>query len=572
MTDPWIPYEGETPAFQVQRPFFSDVEGGDYVRGGSAGKPKAAVRYRLLVPDSQTLATQSTLVTIVKSYSSIDVTWGWPPRFDTWDEVALVRSGFGHPSTVNDGVTLFRSTRTDYSFVDADNEPLSIVITDDDLPSGRWYYYGLFFYAGSVWLPALQASALVPRNFGHRDHLWEALPPYYQWVDSRFRSSDGYLHQFLNTFGFELDLTREYVESWQETYHADFSPIQLLKRVGENLGLSNEEGLGEIRYRALVGQLSELYQRRGTAEGIRELIEVSSKYETLITEGRNMMLLPDDSDFRTGPGNWVLGTGVGGTYMPTAGLSVATGAAFDAVVTLSNARMARADLAAGVGGAFNGLISIQGTSGPISVSAVTATGSGAAFSATTIRPVVLEAPYVTDDRTAGYGRGVLHVSAPVEFGTGDVIVTAGLGTMFLPGMKEPKQLTPKFNGIPIKTGNLYGFSVQYKGPTTGSAGIYWFDKNEAFVASVEQLFPSPGAWQALTVQGEPPANAVYAVPYVRQNSRTAGDGFNVMGAMFYRVGDVGSVAALSPDFYLTLGSGDELIGTGTAANRVIGDA
>lgn len=572
MTDPWIPYEGEPPAFQVQRPHFGDVSGGDYVRGGTAGLPKSATRYRLDIPDSQTLATQSSLVATVQAYDRIDVTWGWPTRFDTWAEVALIRSGFGHPSTVNDGETLFRSTRAAYADVDSLGAPLSIVIVDDNLPSGRWFYYTLFFYVGTTWIPALHAQALVPRNFGHEEHLWNALPPYYQWVDSRFRSNDGYLRQFFEIFGFELDLTREYVESWQETYHADFSPIQLLKRVGENLGLSNEEGLGEIRYRALVGQLSELYQRRGTPEGIRQLIEISSKYETFLTEGRNMMLLPDDSDFGTGPGNWVLGAAAGGLSTPTAGLAVATGGAFDAVLTLSTARMARALSADGVGTAYTPTVAIIGSTGPVTALAGTATASGTAFNPTIDHPIVLIAPYVSSDRAVGFGRGVLHVSVPVEAGTGDVIVNAGRGILFTGTMRVPKVLSPKYNGIPVKAGNLYGFSIQYKGPVTGAAGIYWYDKNEAFVSSIELLAPSPGAWQQLTVQGEPPAGAIYAIPYVRQTSRTAGNGFDLMGGMFYLVGDVATVAALSPDYYLTLGSGDELIGVGGASNRVIGDA
>lgn len=569
MTDPWVPYEGEPPAFTVQRPHYGEVTGGDFVRGGSL--PRTAIRYQIAVPDSQTLATQSSLVAVARSYDRIELIWGWPIRFDGWDEMALVRSAFGHPSTVNDGMTIFFSTRADYPAVDDDGTPQSVLITDGDLPSGRWYYYTLFFHSGAEWVPALWAEALVPRNFGHQDHLWSSLPPYYQWVDARFRSDEGYLHQFLNMFGFELDQIREYVESWQDVYHADFSPIQLLKRVGENLGLAEEQGIGEIRYRALVGQLSQLYERRGTLEGTRLLIEVSSKFETLVTEGRNLMLLPDDSDFSTGPGNWVLGGG--GTPTTAAGATAtASGSASNATV-LINATNVYAGAAAATGTAYTNTPGFTapnyGTSSTVGV--VQAAASGTAFNASISYPIVIEAPYQTDDRIEGFGSGVLHVSVPVEVGTRDVIIQAGSGILNLPGMKTPKVLSPKYNGISVKEGNIYGFTVRYKGASSGSAGIYWFDRYEHLISADEALTPSPGSWQGLTVQNAPPVGAVFAVPYVKQSSRAAGNGFLLMGAMFYLVGDTSSVTALAPDYYLTLGNLDELIGTGTAANRVIGD-
>lgn len=571
MTDPWVPYEGETPAFTIQRPHYSDVTGGDFVRAGSGGLPRTAVRYQIAVPDSQSLATQSSLVAVARSYDRIELMWGWPIRFSAWTEVALVRSAFGHPSTVNDGMTIFSSTRTDYPAVDAALTPLSVLITDSPLPGGRWYYYTLFFFVGTEWVSALWAEALVPRNFGHQQHLWEALPPYYQWVDSRFRSNDGYLHQYLNMFGFELDQIREYVESWQDVYHADFSPIQLLKRVGENLGLAEEQGIGEIRYRALVGQLSQLYERRGTLEGIRLLIEVSSKFETLLTEGRNLMLLPDDSDFSTGPGNWVLGGG-GTPTTAAAATATAAGSASNATV-LINATNVYAGAAAATGTAYT---NTPGYTAPnygfdSTVGVGQAAGSGTAFNASISYPIVIVAPYQTDDRIAGFGSGVLHVSVPAEVGTRDVIIQAGSGVLDMPGLKAPKVLTPKYNGIPVKQGNLYGFTVEYKGQSSGSAGIYWYDKNERLVSFDEALTPSPGDWQALTVQNSPPVGAIYAVPYVKQSGRTAGYSFSIMGAMFYLIGDTSTVTALSPDYYLTLGNVDELIGTGTSANRVIGD-
>lgn len=491
MSDEWVP-DPVHPAFTVQRAPYGDVEGGDYARAGE-DLPKAALRYAEQVPSSQEIAEQSSLVSFVRSYDTIDLTWGWPEKYDSWESIALVRSGFGHPSTVNDGVVIYRVERDDFDHVDSEDHPLSIMVKDTPLQAGRWYYYTLFFFtAAETWLPVLYTEALIPRDFAHRDHLWNGVPPYYQFVDSQFRGEHGYLRQFLNTFGFELDMTREYVESWQEAYHSDFSPVPLLKRAGENLGLPFESGLGEIRYRAMVGQLATLYQWRGTPEGIRLLVEAASKYESLVSVGRNLLLLPDDSQFATGPGNWVL--------------------------TALN------------------------------------------------EDIVITAPFVTDDRIEGYGRGVLDVTVDSSFGTGDVLIRCGHGVVVVEGVD--KLLTPKFNGVPVDEGFVYGFSVQYKADATGTAMIRWYDKNENFISDDDLLTPSPGDWQELTVQAEAPAGAAYAVPCVLQSSRAAGDGIRLMGAMFYNVGPAGAVTALAPDFYLTLGNEDELLGDG---GPVMGD-
>ena len=242
-------------------------------------------------------------------YTTMEILWGWPKDIgDTWTEVALVRSGFGRPVTVNDGETVFRATHGSM-LVEFSEDGESIngpVIYDRPLPGGRWYYYTVFFQTTQLdWVPGYSSGSPLPKNYGHAEHLWNALPPWYQYTDDQQIAPDnGHLRKFLRIFGFELDLTREYVEQWQQLYHIDFTPMRLLRRLGENFNVPYESGLGDIRYRGIVGNIATLYAERGTNKGLQHLIEAASQYQCEITVGDNIMLTPEDSEFLTGTGNW----------------------------------------------------------------------------------------------------------------------------------------------------------------------------------------------------------------------------------------------------------------------------
>lgn len=573
----------EPPGFTVQR-VTSDGSGGDFVRGLPAAGRQNALRYnvRSVQPStaSPKVAIKSTLTAVASGYGTIDLSWGWPDDYSDWTEVSVVRSGFGHPSTVNDGVTVFRSKRDEYQFFDG-LTALTITINDDNLQEGRWYYYTLFFYK-TKWEPVMYAEALTPRNYGHYSHLWAAIPEYYRWVDSRFRGDEGHLQQFLKMISFELDLTREMVESWQNAYSADNSPQPLLRQVGLNLGVDTEQSLGEIRTRALIGQISSLYERRGTARGLELVVEAASKCEVSVTEGRNMLLLPDDSEFIKGHGNWVLSE-LGVPRSVKASAVSAKGVAYTASCSTGSPAVQHGEA---FGSAFDATL-------------VASTYDTSAY---------LVAPYNTSDRAAEAGYGVLAVipnrPMPSLYENKDLTIACGLG------IRGDTTLTPKYYGVPVEKNIVYGFSCQFRGVnvTSGvSLGIHWFDRNELFLGTSISSYPVTAEWQSLMVQGlsfysttsAPQSRpsmafgqafnarvagvgftdsrgvainssihveesveytgAVYAVPFIRVSNREAGDMFKVMGCMFYEVGPGGRTTALAPDYFLTIGS-NELIG------------
>lgn len=505
MTDSWWPEGYQDPAFVVQRQSFGVEEGGDYVRGSSVTTlPHTALRYPTLSRDFNLVAGKGFLGVRAFDYTTAEVMWGWPINLkEEWLEVALVRSGFGDPTTVNDGQTLFHAVRADFVDTDGDGEVITPppIVYDKPLQSGHWYYYSLFFKTTPLdWVLAMSGNVLLPRNYEHAKHLWTALPPFYQMTDSNIRENTGPLRQFLTMFGFELDTIREYVESWQETYHIDTVPQALLKRVGENFGEPYRSGFGPIRYRSLIAALPEALSMRGTNSALEQIVTSISKWSCDITTGDNLLLLPDDSDFFYGTGSW-------GRLHP---------------------------------------------------------GSDPAYPyayVLTDDVFLVKSPAMTPPTTNG-GRGVMEVFTEVAQETLDLVLACGCGYA-----NDMREVIPLYTAVPIEPASTYGFSIQVRmdvvSPVT--VQLLWYDKDGkpadllTPLAEGTAAAPPAGGWQVYQVQGAAPVDAVYVVPALRFTGRLAGpaDPYSpkiyLAGASLYFIGSGASVTVAAPDTYLTLG-------------------
>lgn len=323
----WWPEGYDLPPFRVQRRPYSAMEGGDYVRGSSVETlPHTALRTQSRILDDIDVTARAVLFARPWDYETIQLLWSWPLQLaPNWYEVALIRSAFGCPSNPRDGEQVFRALRTEFDHDRQGNSlevllpppivydrfpPTEIVDSQGNrkpgiVPNGHWYYYTLFFRINTIdWIIGMQEEVLLPRDFRHREHMWNVVPPYYQWVDDNITVDAGYLRKFLDVFGFEQDYTREFVESYLNLYWIDRTPMSLLHGVGHNFGTPYEAGIGDIRYRALVAYGPRSAGTRGTPRGLLGLVESVSKYECDITSSRNRLMEPDDSDFYLSIGSW----------------------------------------------------------------------------------------------------------------------------------------------------------------------------------------------------------------------------------------------------------------------------
>ena len=541
----WPDGYGDDPAFQVRRQVYGTVTGGDYVRGsGVLTLQHTALRYPTVSPGAAEAVGRAVLHVRVKSHynrkeailtdtgaldryinwpeGDVEITWGWPASLeDTWTEVALVRSAFGRPSTVNDGQTVMTAHRD--AFVQHNSRgdviyddgvavlAIPPVVTDVGLPSGRWYHYGLFFKVSQVdWIQGMLDSVLLPRDFQHAQHLWDNVPPYYRWTDENTTSGRGHLQQFLEVFGFELDTAREFVESWQRVYDVDRSPIRLLRKLGPNFGYDYEAGIGDIRFRSLFSELGHLYEIRGTQKCLEGVIERMSKYECEVTSGGNTLLLPDDSDFYTGTGNW--GVVLDATDAPGSGYLPKER------VTLST------------------------------------------------NPLSVQPP------PQGIGRRSMRITTAKSDATADIGIACGDSYVVIPG--GFKEVPPSAGGVPVEQCQSYGFSVWIYSaviPTGVILSLLWFKGDTLLSESSAALdtVTAANTWEEFNIPGMqvPPDGAEFVVPYILFDTRTDSGAYpgtsppiDLAGAMVYTSETIGQATGPAPNRYLTISDPGEPIG------------
>ena len=390
------------------------------------------------------------------------------------------------------------------------------IVYDRPLQSGQWYYYSLFFKTTQLdWVLGMKGSVLIPRNYRHAEHLWNALPPFYRYTDSNQREGNGPLRQFLSVFGFEMDLTREFVEQWQEVYHIDKTPVPLLHRVGENFGVSYKGGVGDVRYRGLIAALPDLLRMRGTTVALKQVVESYSKWQCDITVGTNTMLLPDDSDFFTGTGNW--------------GHLAADTDTLDTNIS-------------------------------------------------TCPALLIHGPPGTSSPPANTGRGTMRAVTKKTDETKNLVLACGDSVIMTKDAEnnwvEVKTVVPLYAGVPVQPDSSYGFTchVLQQAPAITTPYLLWFGQGGQPVnligkAAGNSFEPSDSLWHEFVVQGIAPAGAVYMVPVLYfTNRKTFGAGPNsafidVAGSTTYLLDDSGhAVAVIPPDSYLTLGDPAELLG------------
>jgi hypothetical protein len=536
----------------------------------------AYVRYQPSDTIIDSLSTRTTFYIEPWDYNTTRIVWGVDDVVNkkVLDDVeagltplvAVTRSAFGYPMTPLDGQKIFERKYTDvFSYsgnlqvpmvmetqpAAADNEfqrPVasSQSLYDRNLPSGRWYYYTLFFYikgsySSARWVSGGSTEALVPNNYKHFETFYDLIPPYYRIKDREFVAGTGQagvLERLVRAIGFEADYTRTLAEGVENVYNVDYVHEGLLHALGEtNMGVDAEEGLGDVRYRSLLATVNKLYDERGSTRGIQKLALASTKYNNKILEGVNMMNLTDDAEFVFNTGSWGSLVGTEDTFVNSE--------EWGATATDWN---------------------------PIDIATVDEANSPS------IRKRALYATYNPDDNAsdgtaASADKGLLLMCG---LGVGEVI-----NRFYL---VEDVSFYPQFHGIRCDSGNIYTFSFYAKrlGTDPGStaanvtAGVMWFnlpanhtfDINDDFISFSKQITSTANGADTTnlvrySVQSESPLSLrgeeyVYAVPYIAFNNSYER---HIAACMFSPQLNSASQFAVEPDTTLTLGVPNELLGS-----------
>ena len=281
---------------------------GDVLR--SASTVQAALRYG---PPTFAwdIVKGTTLTGRSQDYNALIIDVQVPPSVPNRGEMVLVRGGFGYPTTPMDGVAIWYNPDNKGQLV---TEQLNQEVLDTPLTEGHWYYYTLFvkvcnaaYPAAGEYLAAATATLLVPYNYDHAATLFQMIPPFFQSMDNE-QAADGIngpLRRFLSVVGYDLDFTRTLVDGILDVYEPDQAPLMFTQQVGANLGFPVEQALGGARYRSIIGQMWMLENIRGTNTGLQRFIFAACNYNTLVIQGTNDLLTPDDAEFRDGIGHWL---------------------------------------------------------------------------------------------------------------------------------------------------------------------------------------------------------------------------------------------------------------------------
>ncbi len=114
------------------------------------------------------------MVAVATSYLTISVNWTVPSQ---GYQLRLVRNSFSTPADQNDGIILQQSpyAASPYYFD---------TLTADS--GGMWLYYSLFMLSSSgagYWQRAADCEAMLPKNWGYGERLFELLPKFLQVQD-----------------------------------------------------------------------------------------------------------------------------------------------------------------------------------------------------------------------------------------------------------------------------------------------------------------------------------------------------------------------------------------------------
>lgn len=495
------------------------------ISGYAFSPAPAFVRYGAQDATLNAISSYTTLRAESWDYNTVRVSWGAVAEIEAkalddisegyTPRVTIVRSSFGYPSTPKDGVQILNeryvdavpSTLRTVNISTTETQPANLsnpynrpnsgllAVYDRNLPSGRWYYYTIFYYlkgtdSAPAWRNGGSVDALTPVYHKHGEKLYELIPPYYRYKDQEFAPGTGRagdLERFTRVIGMELDYTKTVADGIERLYDVDYVNDDLLVYLGEgNFGIPREGGLGDIRYRSLIAAIGRLYDERGSARGLEEMTLAATKYRCKVLEGINLMNLTDDAEFASGIGAWS-----------------------DPYATHGSTVLNWEWLGGDIGGAS-----------PV-------------FSGVTLS-VVPGATSIVTRRNA-------MRAEPVVSGTSmGMLLACGLGSgvdIDRQHFSTTKTFTPRLHGIRCRPGRIYSFSAYSAVAPGGSAGgrvgigIIWFNdqmNKAAFSVSGDyisktEVTPTTTNDSLLmtryTVSSEAPVSNqgqpfVYAVPYI----------------------------------------------------------
>ena len=275
----------------------------------------------IIVPGSDSSKLRVPMSAQSVNYNELLISWGAP--LDSFDGIALVRSSYGPPLGINDGVTVFLvapvQMATPASQVGQGLNPFA----DSGLTGGLWYSYSLFLHVNAAtpnWQRVGTVTAFVAKNYGTGNDLFGLLPEFYQSEDQAlFNPNDvqpsvtayvgqGPLQRYLGLVGLEYDAIRTEATNELEV----FNPVKLrpeaLLPAALTYGFPYEPYIGWRQVRLLWANWAYILKTKGTQLGVEAFVSSLTGYASSAVLSKNVMLSANDSEVYHDTGSWAATT------------------------------------------------------------------------------------------------------------------------------------------------------------------------------------------------------------------------------------------------------------------------
>jgi hypothetical protein len=433
-------------------------------------------------------------VTAISSgYLQITVKWASP--LGNWDTLKVMRSPYGYPVNITDGINVTTTTKSQNNLFYIDNIGLN---------KAKFYYYSLFVHETTQdsWVLAGKVIGFAVPNYGTGDRLYDLMPnitkittPY---VASQPEDNDD-LRSFLSLFGYQFDYVKGLTNTIYQRYNFEQMSDTVIPLILEQFGIKYEPEIGFQNSRVIARDSVQLSKEKGSSQGIREYIKAFTGWACPspiegainpvvegIQTGHNLMLDYNDSSFEESIGRWASRDGSGSlkqiavdtvtSYYVNANtlhLNIGTnGYRVGDYITLSGFKIPK----------FNSIT-------PIAITGSDSTGIDISMVAPNIAvvsgynadtqayPIVTPYPAPRAESTApalypNKQKGYLSVS---NAGSSAAVVTITCGST-----------NPIVYGIPVISGDPYTFSAYSAASVTSrtfTTGISWYDRLGNFMAT-----------------------------------------------------------------------------------------
>lgn len=240
-----------------------------------------------------------------EGYNALRLTWTYPTG--EWRKVALVKSRSGYPVAVNDGDRILEFTS---------GNPATYY-RDADLDGSTFYYYVLFIQkTDGVWVGAAATSGLSLADTGLSTLIWNRIPKYFRYTRrdgaavtddyyfstdvedlSRYDVENQHLRRFVDVVGWGLEYLKAYQGSLMYSQDPQKTHVENLERLAEQFGIPFERTVNYGTVRSRIGNGALLSRRRGTLEGLRDVVSLSTGWDIDLRPGNNLMLNDDQAEF-----------------------------------------------------------------------------------------------------------------------------------------------------------------------------------------------------------------------------------------------------------------------------------